>query len=140
VEYFKHLGSMITNAAICTRPYEIKTRIAMAKVAFNKKKAFFARKLDLNLRNKQVKCYIRNITLYGAESWTFRKVDQKYLESSGMLCWRMMEKISWTDRVWNEEELNSVKHDRNILLTVKGRVTVLVTSCVGTAFYNTLLN
>jgi hypothetical protein len=76
---------MITNAPICTCPYEIKTRIAMAKVAFNKK-AFFASKLDLNLRNKQVKCYIWSITLYGAETWTFRKVDQKYLESSEMLC------------------------------------------------------
>jgi len=35
VEYFNYLGSMITNAARCT--CEIKSRIAMAKAAFNKK-------------------------------------------------------------------------------------------------------
>jgi hypothetical protein len=33
--YFNYLGSMITNDARCTR--EIKSNIAMAKVAFNKK-------------------------------------------------------------------------------------------------------
>jgi hypothetical protein len=32
-----------------------------------------------------------------------------------------MEKISWTDRVRNEEVLHRVKEERNILHTVKGR-------------------
>jgi hypothetical protein len=74
----------------------------MAKAAFNKKNLFTS-KLDLNLRKKLVKCYIWNIALYGAETWTLRKIDQKYLESFEMWCWRRMEKISWTDRVRNEE-------------------------------------
>jgi hypothetical protein len=34
-----------------------------------------------------------------------------------------MEKISWTDRVRNEEVLNTVKEERNILRTVKIRKT-----------------
>jgi hypothetical protein len=38
VEYLKYLGSMLTYEARCTR--EMKSRIAMAKVAFNKKKNF----------------------------------------------------------------------------------------------------
>jgi hypothetical protein len=36
---------------------EIKSRIATAKAAFNKK-TLFTSKLDLNLRKKLVKCYI----------------------------------------------------------------------------------
>jgi hypothetical protein len=36
VEYFNYLGSMTTNDARCTRA--IKSRIAMAKATFNKKK------------------------------------------------------------------------------------------------------
>jgi hypothetical protein len=67
---------MITNDAICTR--EIKPRIAMAKAAFNKK-TLCTSKLDLNLRKKLLKCYIWSIALYGAETWTLRKVDQKYM-------------------------------------------------------------
>jgi hypothetical protein len=47
-----------------------------AKASFNKKN-LFAGKLNLNLRKKPVKCYIWSIGLYGAETWTLRKVDQK---------------------------------------------------------------
>jgi hypothetical protein len=39
----------------------------------------YAAGLDLNLRKKLVKCYSGSIALYGAETWTLRKVDQKYL-------------------------------------------------------------
>jgi hypothetical protein len=98
VEYFSYLDSVITNDARCTR--EIKYRIAMTKF---KKKTLFTSKLDLHLRNKLVNCYIWSTAFYGAETWTLRKVDQKYLESFEMWCWRRMEKISWTGRVRNEE-------------------------------------
>ena len=47
VECFKYLGSILTNYGRCTR--EIKSRIVMAKAAFNKK-TLFTSKLDLNLR------------------------------------------------------------------------------------------
>jgi hypothetical protein len=76
--------------------------------------------LDLNLRKKLVKCYIWSMALYGAETWTLRRVDQKCMESFEM-CWRRMEKISWTDRVRNEEILHRVKEMRNILRTIKRR-------------------
>jgi hypothetical protein len=56
--------------------------------------------------------------LYGAETWTFRTIDQKYLESFEMWCWRRVEKISWTDHVRNEEVLHRVKEERN---TIKRR-------------------
>jgi hypothetical protein len=38
-----------------------------------------------------------------------------------MWCWRRTEKISWTDRVRNEEVLHRIKQERNILDTVKRR-------------------
>jgi hypothetical protein len=73
--------------------------------------------------------------LYGFETWTLRKVDQKYLESFDMWCWRRMEKISWTDRVRNEKVLHRVKEERNIVHAIKEeRLNGLVTSCVETAF------
>jgi hypothetical protein len=46
-----------------------------------------------------------------------------------------MEKISWTVRVRNEEVLRTVKEEKNVTDTMKeGRLTGLVTSCIGTAF------
>jgi hypothetical protein len=53
----------------------------VAKAAFNKKRALFTSKMDLELRKKLVKCYIWSIALHGAETWTLRAVDQEHLES-----------------------------------------------------------
>ena len=64
VECFKYLGSMLTNDGRCM--CEIKSRIAMAKAAFNKKKTLFTSQLDVNLWKKLVTCYIRSMALYGA--------------------------------------------------------------------------
>ena len=75
VEYFECLCGKVTNDAGCTR--ENKTSVAMAKAAFNKKKNFFTRQSDLKLSKKPVKYYIWSTTLYGAETWTLGKVDQK---------------------------------------------------------------
>jgi len=84
VEFFKYSGSIFTNDGRCT--CEIKTRIAMAKAAFNKKRTLFTSTctLDLKLRKKLVKCYIWSIALYSAETWTILAVDKKHLESSEM--------------------------------------------------------
>jgi len=112
VKSFKYLGSMLTEDGMFT--CEIKSRIAMAKAAFSKKNLFTS-KLDLNLRKRLVRCYVWSIALYGAETWTLRKTDQKQLESLEMWCWRRMEKISWTDHVRNEEVLFRVNEERNIL-------------------------
>jgi hypothetical protein len=57
--------------------------------------------------------------MYGAETWTLREVDQKYLESFEMWCWRRKEKTSWTDRVRNEEIFHRVTKERNVLHTAK---------------------
>jgi len=78
VESFKYLGNILTNDGRCT--CEIKCRIAIAKAAFNKKRALFTSTLDLELRKKLVKCYVWSIALYGAETWTLCAVDQKHLE------------------------------------------------------------
>jgi len=50
VEYSNYLGSIIINDARCM--LEIKSRIAMAKAAFNKKEHLVTCKLDANLRKK----------------------------------------------------------------------------------------
>jgi len=62
-----------------------------------------------------MKFYVWSIVLCGAEIWKLRATDQKHLECFEIWCWRRMEKISWTDRMRNEEVLLRVKEQRNIL-------------------------
>jgi hypothetical protein len=73
VESFKYLGSNLRSDGRYT--CEIKSRNAMAKAAFNKKRALFTSTLELELRKKLMKCYIWSLALYGAETWTLRVVD-----------------------------------------------------------------
>jgi hypothetical protein len=72
---------MTTNDARCT-----KLTPELSWQQQHSTRRLFHQQIDLNLRKKLVKCYIWSMTLYGAESWTLRKVDQKYLESFEMWC------------------------------------------------------
>jgi len=98
VEYLNYLGSITKNDARCT--CEIKSRPAIAKAAYNKKKTLFTSILDLYSRKKLDKCYIWSTALYGAETWTLQQADQKNLKSCEMWCW-IRKEISWTDCVRN---------------------------------------
>jgi len=86
----------------------------MAKAAFIMEKFLYVRKLEWK---KLVKCYIWSTALYGAEIWTLRKVDWKYLGSFEM-CRRRMENIGLTDRVRNDEVLHRVKKENIVSLRV----------------------
>ena len=92
----------------------------MAKAAFNTKKTLFTSKFDLNLRKKSVNFEILIIALYGAETYTRRKIDHKHLENFEMWRWRGME-ISGTDHVRNEEVCQRIKEDRKSLQKLKRR-------------------
>jgi hypothetical protein len=72
---FNCLGSVITNDA----DVHVKLHPELPWQKQNSTRLFTS-KLDLNLRKKLVKCYIWSIALYGAETWTLEKVDQKYLK------------------------------------------------------------
>ena len=51
-------------------------------------------------------------------TWTLQRVDQKYLESFEMWCFRRLD-ISWFDRVINKEIWQRVKVEKNILQRIK---------------------
>jgi hypothetical protein len=93
----------------------------MAKAAFNKKKNLFTNQTGLKFEEETSKVLRLDHCLHGAETWTLRKLDQKYLQSFEMWCWRRMERISWTDRVRNKEVLHRVKEERNVLHKIKRR-------------------
>jgi len=77
----------------------------------------FSPKFHFNLSKKLEECYIWSRVFCGAENWTLRKVDQKYLNSVEV-SWRRSE-ISWAHHVRCEEVLHEVENKRNILLTLK---------------------
>jgi hypothetical protein len=84
-----------------------------------KKKSLFNSKLDFNLMKKLTESYIWSAALYGAETWTLRSVNQKYLQSFEMWCWGRKVNTSFPCRVKNEKVLHTVQSEMNILHTRK---------------------
>jgi len=92
----------------------------IAVTAFNMQKNFCTSKLNLNVRKKPTKCYICSTALCGAETWTLRRAEKKYLESFETWCWSGGE--GQLDRPCGSEEvLCRVKEARNSLHTIKRR-------------------
>ena len=53
----------------------------MTKEAFKRKRSIFCRPLEKELWKRLVKCFVWSVALYGAETWTLRRSDQKRLEA-----------------------------------------------------------
>jgi hypothetical protein len=67
-----------------------------------------------------VNCCVWNIALYGGETGTIKKIDQKCLKVLKYGAGKVG-KIIWSDHVRNEVVLHTVKEERNILHTVERR-------------------
>jgi len=119
-ENFNYLGSVLTSDGRSDQ--EIKKRIAIAKDAFNKKKTIFTNaRLSMTTKLRILRCYIWSILLYGCETWTISNNMQKKLQAAEMWFYRRMLKISWEERVTNEEVLAKANAKRTIMRTIKSR-------------------
>ena len=61
------------------------------------------RNVDIKLKLRLLKCYVFSIVSYGSETLSYMKEMQKRLNAFEMWCYRRILKISWADRVSNEE-------------------------------------
>ena len=113
VDKFKYLGVWITEDGKCE--LEIKTRIALAKDAFTKRRELMTKGLNRETKKRIIKSLVWSVALYGSETWTLRKEEKRRIDALEMWLWRRMERISWTDRVRNEDVLLRVGEKRMML-------------------------
>jgi len=95
---------------------KLNIRLPWQKKHSKTKRPFSPANSTLNLRKKLGKCYIWSTAFYGAENWTPRRVDHKYIEHFDMWYCSRVEKISWNDREKNEI-LRMVKEEKDNLHT-----------------------
>jgi len=59
--------------------------------------------------------------LYAADTWILTETMRKNLEAFESLAWRRMLKISWTEKITNEEVRKRIREEKSILRTVQQR-------------------
>lgn len=57
---------------------------------------------NINIATKQrlVKTYVCSVALYGSETWTINRKEKDTLKALEVWCWRKMQRISWTVKMW----------------------------------------
>ena len=70
---------------------------------------------------RAIQCYIWPTLFYGAETWTITKSMLSRLDAFEMWVYRRVLKISWTDKITNEEVLRRMGTGRAIVRQLKTR-------------------
>jgi len=119
VNNFKYLGSFMSDGGRSL--VDVKARIALAKEAFNKRKELLTKRLNKPLKKRMIRTLVWPVAMYGCETWTLRKAEVDKLEAFEMWLWRKEEKLSWKDKVSNEEVLKRVGETRCLIKAVYER-------------------
>ena len=78
----------------------------------------FTGKMNLEPKKRIMKCLDWSVALYAVETWMLTQTVRRRLEAFEMWIWKGMEKISWLDKVTNEEVLRRVNANRQILNSI----------------------
>ena len=109
-----YLGSMFTSDGRCVQ--DIRRRIGIAQSAFTSlEKVLKSRDIKLQLRIRVLKFYVWSTQLYEWETWTLTSDFMKQLTATEMRFLRRMLRISYKDRVTNEEVIRRTNVDRTLM-------------------------
>ena len=94
----------------------------MSKSRFIKIKTILTSKnISVALRLRLVTCYIYSIFLYGCETWTLNKTLEKKIDAFEMWIFRRIGRISWTQRMTNEDVCKKLNIRPTLLTTIQSR-------------------
>ena len=118
VSRFSYLGSIITQNGRCDE--DIKTRIIIAKEAFNKVKNLVTNtSISVGLRKRFIRAYAWSTFLYGSEAWNISKVMERRIDALEMWLYRRLLKIPWVDHISNEQVLQRAGAKREIMNSIR---------------------
>ena len=100
-------GSKITVDGYCS--HEIKRHLLLGrKVMTNLDSIFKSRDITLPTKVHLVKVMVFPVVMYGCESWTVKKADQRRIDAFELWCWRRLLRVPWTARRSNQFILKEI--------------------------------
>jgi hypothetical protein len=73
------------------------------------------------MKKKLIKSCICSVAVYGSETRTVGKNEDRVVNAFGTWSWRGTLKIKWTSRITNGEDLQKAKNERLLLKILKNR-------------------
>ena len=104
---FIFLGSKITADDECS--HEIKRCLFFGRKAMtNLDSILKIRDITLPTKVPLVKAVVFLVVMYGYESWTIKKAEQRRIDSFKLWCWRRLLRVPWTARRSNQSILKEI--------------------------------
>ena len=77
--------------------HEIKTLLLLGrKFMTNLVSIFKSRYITLPTKVRLVKAMVFPVVMYGCESWTVKKAEQRRIDAFELWCWRRLLSVPWT--------------------------------------------
>ena len=100
-------GSKISADGDCS--HEIKRCLLLGrKVMTNIDSILKSRDITLPKNVRLVKAMVLPMVMYGCESWTIKKAEQRRIDAFELWCWRRLLRVSWTARRSNQFILKEI--------------------------------
>ena len=100
-------GSKITADGDCS--HEIKRHFLLGrKVMINLDSILKSRDITLPTKVCLVNAMVFPVVMYGCESWTVKKAEQRRIDAFELWCWRRLLKVPWTARKSNQSILKEI--------------------------------
>ena len=107
VRDFIFLGSKITADGDCS--HEIKRPLLLGRKAMtNLDSILKSRDITLPTKVHLVKAMVFLVVMYGCESWTIKKAEQRRIDAFELWCWRRLLRFRWTARRSNQSILKEI--------------------------------
>ena len=104
---FISLGSKITVDGDCS--HDIKRRLLLGrKVMTNLDSILKSRDITLPTEVRLVKAMVFPVVMYGYESWTVKKAEQRRIDAFDLWYWRRLLRDPWTARKSNQSTLKEI--------------------------------
>ena len=104
---FIFLGSEITTDGDSSP--EIKRRLLFGrKVMTNLDSVLKSRDITLSTKAHLVKAMVFPVVMYGCDSWTIKKAEQRRIDAFELWCWRRLLRVPWTARRSNQSILKEI--------------------------------
>ena len=115
---FLFLGSKITADRDCS--HEIKRHLLLGrKVMTNLDSILKSRDVTLPTKVRLVKAMVFPVVMYGCQSWTVKRAEQRRIDAFELWCWRRLFRVHWTARRSNQSTLKEISSLEGLMLKLK---------------------